>query len=384
MKKIIVLLLIMFLINNYGTGVFAMEENLENIFVKSLVMQIDNPMAYTRSLDVYIDYEDKKVTPILENGICYVPMRFLFEYQGGRVKWNADTGSVVIYYNDSKFIWDSDKLYHGDKQINLEKSPVMYQERWYIPVLEWNDKVMNKELFFHDNYILLSPKGTEIQAEFWSLMDKYFRDFTGKYGQLHEIYEFSDGGRERLVGLADKDGNVIIAPKYYDLVYTPNKPIITKGFTNDKSNRICTVISEDEEVLFSCTEWLSWVRGEPLSLSYGGGFGGERSIGRTYDITGECMDLRVGENLMCPQFGEVPAGNAYTNGLQSRVNPSGKSQLVNKSGNILYEAMLPDGLFFPQRRAGTEIIIHDDCLVIYDANNQVWGMLDLEGNLIPN
>ena len=42
----------MFLINNYGIEAFAMDKNLEGIFVKSLVMQIDNPMAYTRSLDV--------------------------------------------------------------------------------------------------------------------------------------------------------------------------------------------------------------------------------------------------------------------------------------------------------------------------------------------
>ncbi len=384
MKKIIIILVFMFLTNNYGTGVFAMDKNLEDIFVKSLVMQIDNPMAYTRSLDVYIDYKDKTVTPILENGICYVPLRFLFEYQSGRVKWDANTCSVIIYYNDSKFILDDENLYHDGKQINLEKTPIMRQERWYVPILEWNDKIINKELIFHDNYILLSPKGTEIQTEFWLLMDKYFRDFSGKYGELHEIYEFSDGGQERHVGLADKDGNVIIAPKYYDLIYTPNKPIITKGFTSDKSNRICTVISEDGEVLFSCNEWLSWVQDEPLSLSYGGGFGGGRTIGKTYDITGECMDLRVGENLMCPQFGEMPAGNAYTNGMQSRVDPSGRSQLVNKSGNILYEAMLPDGLFFPMYRARTEIIICNDCLVIYDENNQIWGMLDLEGNLIPN
>ena len=366
MKKAVVLFLSMILLVTHRIGVCAMEEPIKKVFIDSLVMQIDNPMAYTRSLDVYVDYENLEVCPFVEEGVVYVPLRFLFEYQGGRVKWDNQTQQVVIYYADKKYYLSDRELHVDDQTIALEYPVKSRNERSYISIVEWNDKVLKRQLSLHKDYIVLTSPQNEIPEGFWPLMDKYFRDFTGKYGELKQIY------KNGLYGLADKDGNVIIEPKYDGLFYKVNKPIIVV----DRDNRVSTVMTEEEEILFQVQKLpsLRWLAGEPNSLSTIGGFYGGHIPGYVYDITGERADLRVNENLVHPPYGGIPAGSTYTNGLKVETDLSGQSILKNKSGNILYTAVLPDGLRFTQN-------IRNDQLMIVDKDYNICAWLDLEGNL---
>lgn|GEM_PF-2438728 len=379
MKKTIILLIMMLLINDYGTGVFAMNDNVKEVFVNSLVMQIGNPLAYTRSLDVFIDYKNTQVYPFLQGEIVYVPLRFLFEYQGGRVKWDSQTQQVTIYYLGHKYYLFNGVLQLDNQIISMEHPILMKNDRWYVPIVEWNDKILGKQLCLHENYIVLLPKGIEIPNEFWLFMDKYFRDFSSKYGELRKIFKLSDDGTKRWIGLADKNGNVVIEPKYEELSYTPNRPIITK----DRQTLICTVMTENEEILFQIksSSGLTWLAGEPNSLSTIGGFYGDNINGAVYDIIGERADLRVGEELVRPPLGGVPAGSAYVNGLKVEKNEFGQFILKNKSGNILYVANLPENLQFPNIYITTDII-QNDRLMIVDKENKLWGLLDLEGNLV--
>jgi len=216
---------------------------------------------------------------------------------------------------------------------------------------------------------VLSPEGSAPSDGFWPLMDQYFRNFTGKYGELEMIFTHNDKVQ---CGLADADGNVVIEPKYDYLFYKPDRPIITQN----RESGVFTVITEDEEILFSVEGVLDlfWLEEEPNSFMC---YVDEREIGeiRVYDIAGEQPYLRVGESFAIHSY-----FGAFCYGLSTESDQDGNSLLVNKSGNILYSAKLPEGFEFLEPWFEPP---QNDLMIIYDANGKEWGTLDLDGNLVP-
>lgn len=110
-----------------------------NIIVEDIL--IDAPNAY-----------------ISESGNVMVPVRAISEALGYEVKWNNDEKSVQVGNNIS-FKFGQSTYTATDAAITLEESPVLINERTFVPLSFFKDVVnVNVVSFFENNIIIHSGK----------------------------------------------------------------------------------------------------------------------------------------------------------------------------------------------------------------------------------
>lgn len=370
MKKTIAIILLVVFFTCFSGGGYAMEDQTQEVFIKSLIMKIGSSTSYTRSLNTYLDYQNQEVMPFIENGITYVPMRFVIEHLNGKVKWDIQTQMVKIYYDNTVYQWNGQELTLNGKQIFMESPCLLRDCRWFIPILEWNDRILGEKLTLKEDYIILSPVNVAIPDNLYPTIDKYYREYVSSHGTLLPIY------KNNQAGLIDLKGEVVIEPKYRSIDVKKDKPILacTLGGEN-------MVITDDESIIcrIEDSNSLKWAIGNEKMIMGVKDSSGPPIPGKTatlYDITGDNVEKRVGETLLELKNGVV---FAYQNGVkveETVLNDGSKlCVLKNLSGNALYESVLPTEL-----KLSTQI--QNDQVMILMENGEKWGWLDLDGNLI--
>ena len=347
----------------------AMDERIKDVFMDSLVMKLDSPKAYSRTINVSVDYQDENIRPFMENEIVYVPLRFLMEYQSGKIMWLESTNSVLIEIEEKKLQWDGIHLMDGAHEILLNQMPCMRDERWYVPIEEWNEKVLGKQLTLYEDYIIISPKDTIVPDYLYTVLDQYYRKHTWKKGTLLNIRE------NGMAGTIDVKGNIIIEPKYYFIIAEKDRPILCY-----MKNRGWDILTEYNELIghVNTDKYLQWLPGNQelilASNSYIPGQGGKVCV---LDLMGDDVEQRINETLIVETTSTIRF--SYQNGVkieeEQLEDGSKKAVLKNISGNVLYESILPDGFQF------STVIQNDELIVLKDGI--YWGTADLNGNLVP-
>ena len=69
-----------------------------NLNHHTIILTIDNNTAVVDGINMQIDPNNSKVTPIIINGRTYLPLRFIVEHLDGVVDWDNDTRTVTMYY----------------------------------------------------------------------------------------------------------------------------------------------------------------------------------------------------------------------------------------------------------------------------------------------
>ncbi len=69
-----------------------------NLNYRTLILTIDSSTAIVGGINMQIDPNNSKVTPITINGRTYLPLRFIAEHLNANVDWDNDTRTVTIYY----------------------------------------------------------------------------------------------------------------------------------------------------------------------------------------------------------------------------------------------------------------------------------------------
>ena len=69
-----------------------------NLNYHTIILTIDNNTAIVDGINMQIDPDNDKVTPIIINGRTYLPLRFIVEHLDGVVDWDNGTRTVTIYY----------------------------------------------------------------------------------------------------------------------------------------------------------------------------------------------------------------------------------------------------------------------------------------------
>ena len=71
MKKIILIILFVCML-----GCIAEAKEGEITMTGQIVMKINNSKAFVSTLETVIDYNDNSITPIVENDVVFIPVRF--------------------------------------------------------------------------------------------------------------------------------------------------------------------------------------------------------------------------------------------------------------------------------------------------------------------
>jgi len=69
-----------------------------NLNYHTIILTIDSNTAVVNGINMQIDPNNSKVTPIIINGRTYLPLRFIMEHLNANVDWDNDTRTVTMYY----------------------------------------------------------------------------------------------------------------------------------------------------------------------------------------------------------------------------------------------------------------------------------------------
>lgn len=114
----------------------ALYENRGNALVKGEKTKID---------------ENPSVTPFTENGVTYVPLRFLAECFGGAAVYQPEDDSVVVTYRKQTYtVSDKTTEIHGGRAaIKAEAAPRVIEGRYFVPIGA-ACRMFEKQLFFDE------------------------------------------------------------------------------------------------------------------------------------------------------------------------------------------------------------------------------------------
>ena len=109
------------------------------------------------------NYIKMKNEPFLENGVTYVPLRFLSDvFEARDVRWNADTKTATVLYdgNSIAVTENSDIAFVEDKRVKMNGPAVIRNGSMYVPVrffaesfgadVSWKQKYYRAEITKND------------------------------------------------------------------------------------------------------------------------------------------------------------------------------------------------------------------------------------------
>ena len=98
-------------------------------------MQINNPIMTVNGIQTEID-AGRNTKPVIENGRTLVPIRAIIESIGGRVEWENETQSTLLYHEDDiiKLQLNNFTAYVNNKPYTLDVCPIVINERTMLPI----------------------------------------------------------------------------------------------------------------------------------------------------------------------------------------------------------------------------------------------------------
>lgn len=131
MKKILSILMMLVFAMSMITGCSAADNNTEDFM---LVMQIGNPVMTVNGTEKPIDAEGS--APVIINDRTLLPIRAVIEEMGGEVKWDGDTQTATLNYNEEeiRLVIDSLTAYLNDTARTLDTAPTIINDRTMLPI----------------------------------------------------------------------------------------------------------------------------------------------------------------------------------------------------------------------------------------------------------
>mgnify|MGYP000117861063 CR=1 FL=1 len=136
----------------------------------NVALMAGSPYTYFNQYRSYIDMANPSVITLSEDGQLLLPMKYLSDCFGALTEWNAEQGSMDIYYRDVAATITS-----GSSQVTINGEPVtmaaparIENDRMYLPA-EIAAEIFGKALLVDDSGVILLantdsvPEGTELE-----------------------------------------------------------------------------------------------------------------------------------------------------------------------------------------------------------------------------
>ena len=102
----------------------------------SILLFIDSSVAYVNDIEMQIDEDNPDVVPFIKDNRTMIPLRFIAENIGLYVNW-IDSDKTVLLTNSKleiKLTLDSDIAIVDGTEITLDVSPILVNDRLFLPV----------------------------------------------------------------------------------------------------------------------------------------------------------------------------------------------------------------------------------------------------------
>lgn len=135
---------------------------------KPLVLKLGNAKALVEDVVVPIDKDNSAVVPFLQNDRTLVPMRFLAETFGAKVKWDNDTRTVTLTKSGNVIVMAIDATVYtiNGEQKELDCPAVIVEGRTFVPLRAISES-FNKKVHWDQasSSIVISDNEIEVTAE---------------------------------------------------------------------------------------------------------------------------------------------------------------------------------------------------------------------------
>jgi len=134
------------------------KSNAENKLSNAIVLYINSSTALAGGKEKLVDDADPAVAPFISDGRTFIPLRFVSENMGADVSWDGRTKTATITSgaNKAEFKLGDKFMRLNGSSFDMEVSPVLINGRTYVPVRVLAENVLGKEVFWHNNLIVIS------------------------------------------------------------------------------------------------------------------------------------------------------------------------------------------------------------------------------------
>lgn len=214
MKKIILIILFVCML-----GCIAEAKEGEITMTGQIVMKINNSKAFVNTLETVIDYNDNSITPIVENDVVFIPVRFVAQHSGCRVEWFQENNTLVIIDKENHTIQisiNNNNAILQDREITLKYYPKLINNRTYMEINDLSD-LLECFAVVRDEFIILGTKTDISRITTVSALEEMYQEYPNAHGDLYPIYKpisATEYGLVSNIGFMDKNGNILIEPTH--------------------------------------------------------------------------------------------------------------------------------------------------------------------------
>ena len=246
MKKII---LVVLLISVFGCVAEAKEGVEEINMTGQVIMKVDSNKAFVDTLETYIDYNDNAITPIVDNDVVFIPLRFVAQNIDSKVLWNKKDNSITIYKDNRDIqIWDNSTtvLVSGIEKL-LKYQPRIIKNRIYMEVNDFAN-LLKCTVFINGEFIIFDKSGDAEKFPTVSILEEMYCEYPNTGRNLYPICKplsTTGSGLVSQIGFMDKHGKMVIEP-VHTIVENQSKYFTQGLFCTSKE-----IINEKGEVITS-------------------------------------------------------------------------------------------------------------------------------------
>ena len=334
MKKFLLSILLVCML-----GCIAEAKEGEITMTGQIVMKINNSKAFVSTLETVIDYNDNSITPIVDNGIVFIPVRFVAQHSGCRVEWIQENNTLVIIDKENNTIQisiNSNVAIIQGRSITLKYQPKLINNRTY---MEINDlaSLLECSAVIENDFIVLNEKTNNIPDTIE--LEKMYYEHPTTHGDLYPIYKFvsnTEYGAVGFIGFMDKNGMEVIEPNHQ----------IVDARTTVRANHYfsqglyCTsreIINEKNEILYTIPK-----NGKAYPPK-----DGIIGIMMDYPLSKTDTSLPIYLDIQFKDITALVKGKNFNSGLNI-FEKDGFLYAENKSGNIVIE--------FPEWVKGASVV----------------------------
>ena len=173
---------------SFNSSVKAITEAEQSKLSEAVILYIGSSDAYVNTVKTKIDVDNRKIVPIIKEGRTLVPVRFVSESLKADVDWDSANSIVTIKLGENTAILKPGKkiMALNNNPVELDVAPEIIEGRTYLPLRRLVEDVLNKNIFYDRNVIIISEKDTVFDKdEDKKLIDDLIYIFGQDYATIH-------------------------------------------------------------------------------------------------------------------------------------------------------------------------------------------------------
>ena len=149
------------------------DNSIYDIAKNSIIMKLDNPIAYAQGYKNYIDMDNTTVAPFIQDGNVFVPIKYIAENLGAEFIWDNNKKQALIEGSETtKIIVEKNEIVINDSNKAINVSPVMNCETLFVPTSVIELVFQQKVLFDERGVIVITTEAIQemIEDRHWDLI----------------------------------------------------------------------------------------------------------------------------------------------------------------------------------------------------------------------